>query len=430
MNFTKKASLYIIFFLVQLHFTASAKGVDSSKFKIGFQQTMINQYAVNTPHMIGSSSLFPATGNTFSDPSIRTSYTATAFIDYFINTHFLIHCDPEITDGSGVGNALGMAGYVNGEVVRVGYSPNILSVSRLYLQYKSDYFNIKLGKISFVDMFCNSDFSHDPRTSLMNWSMMTAGAWDFCGNTKGYTYAFVIEAHHKNSDLKFGVGVEPTTSNGLLAPYQPLDMSIAFNNGFGYNLEYDHNFLHKKLKTGLLVYLNHERGAEYSKVVHTKATDDSIINNVSESLYNIRNFGNKYGFVFHADYAINDNLGVFSYLSWNDGQREIWAFAEIDRSLCLGLSYHINKNSYIYVGYALNGISAAHAKFLEGGGYTFMLRDAGLNYGLENVLELQYNIKVHKHVFISPDYQVILHPGYNMSNGIVNVFGVRSHFEF
>ncbi len=419
----------IIVLCLNVCFTAFAKKSDTSRFNIGFQQTMINQYAIDNPKMIGSSSLFP-TGNTFTDPTIRTSYSATAFIDYFISKHFLLHCDPEITAGGGVGNALGVAAYVNGEVVRVGVSPNILTVSRLYLQYKNEHFNIKLGKLSLVDMFSNSTYSHDPRTSLMNWSMMTAGAWDFCGNTKGYTYAFVTEWHGKHDELKFGVGVEPMTSNGLLAPYQPLDLSIQFDNGFGYNLEYNHSFLNERLRTGITLYLNQEYGAEYSKAVHTKVMDDSIINNISASLYTARSFGNKYGFAFHADYAFTKDLGGFTYASWNDGHREIWAFAEIDRSVCVGLNYNINKSSNFVAGYSINGISPEHADFLKKGGYTFMLGDGGLNYGLEHAVELQYSIRLNKNIVVSPDFQFIYNPGYNTANSAVSVFGVRTHLEF
>ena len=390
---------------------------------------MINQYAISNPSVIGKTSQSP-TGNTFNDNTIQSSYTTTLFFDYFISKSFLLHIDPEINAGTGVGNALGIAGYVNGEVVRVGFSPNILSVSRAYVQYSDKMFNIKLGKFTFTDMFCNSVYSHDPRIGLMNWAMWTGGAWDYCGNTKGYTYGFVSELHHKKSTLKFGVGLEPMTSNGLLAPYQPLDLSISFKNGLGYNLEYDRVALGGKLRYGLTFFLNHEQGAAYSNVVHTHATDDSIIYNVSQSLYSVREFGFKYGGVLRIDCALSDKIGLFSLSSWNDGKREIWAFAEIDRSLCLGAHVQLSDKVQVNAGYSLNGLSPDHADYLRKGGYTFMLGDGSLNYGLESNFELQYIYRVNNKIFLTPDYQFIVNPGYNKDNKPVHVFGLRTHIEF
>ena len=46
----------------------------------------------------------------------------------------------------------------------------------------------------------------------------------------------------------------------------------------------------------------------------------------------------KYGFVLNAEQALNDDLGLFSRLSWNDGQNEIVSTTDIDQSFSFGAS--------------------------------------------------------------------------------------------
>ena len=45
--------------------------------------------------------------------------------------------------------------------------------------------------------------------------------------------------------------------------------------------------------------------------------------------------------------------------------------------------------------------------------------------------ELYYKINAYqKKIWLSPDYQFILHPAYNADRGPVNVLGIRAHMEF
>ena len=51
-----------------------------------------------------------------------------------------------------------------------------------------------------------------------------------------------------------------------------------------------------------------------------------------------RTYSTKYGAGISFEQELRDDLGVFSRLGWNDGHTESWAFTEIDRTFCLGLS--------------------------------------------------------------------------------------------
>ena len=143
----------------------------------------------------------------------------------------------------------------------------------------------------------------------------------------------------------------------------------------------------------------------------------------------------KSGFVINAEQELNNNVGVFGRISWNDGQNETWAFTEIDHSVNVGMQFKgdLWKRPTDILGAALliNGISQAHKDYLAAGGYGFIIGDGQLaNYGQESIFELYYSAKLFGNFWLSPDYQFIANPAYNQDRGPVNVVGIRGHFEF
>ncbi|MEB0276873.1 hypothetical protein QN376_20005, partial [Cryobacterium sp. 5B3] len=48
------------------------------------------------------------------------------------------------------------------------------------------YLKITAGKFGMADFFDGNEFSHDPRSQFMNWSLMDNAAWDYPANTRGY----------------------------------------------------------------------------------------------------------------------------------------------------------------------------------------------------------------------------------------------------
>jgi len=85
----------------------------------------------------------------------------------------------------------------------------------------------------------------------------------------------------------------------------------------------------------------------------------------------------------------------------------------------------------IGLAFIVNGISADHRAYLAAGGYGFIIGDGQLNYSPELIAEFYYKINAYqKKVWLSPDYQFIIHPAYNADRGPVNVFGLRAHVEF
>ena len=143
----------------------------------------------------------------------------------------------------------------------------------------------------------------------------------------------------------------------------------------------------------------------------------------------------KPGFGINADQQINDQVGVFARLGWNDGQNETWCFTEADEALSAGIQISGNnwhrKNDVLAIATVVNGLSDNHKNYLMRGGSGFQLGDGSLNYGYETAAEIYYSYKPDKlrNIWLTADYQFILNPGYNKDRGPVNAFSVRMHIE-
>ena len=78
----------------------------------------------------------------------------------------------------------------------------------------------------------------------------------------------------------------------------------------------------------------------------------------------------------------------------------------------------------------VNGLSAPHRHYLEGGGYGFIIGDGALNYGPEIVAEVYYTVRVADFISASAIYQPIVNPGFNKDRGPVHVFSGRVKVAF
>jgi len=77
-----------------------------------------------------------------------------------------------------------------------------------------------------------------------------------------------------------------------------------------------------------------------------------------------------------------------------------------------------------------NAIKADHQLYLQLGGKGFLLGDAKLSYGRENIVEAYHNAHVWRGLFLGFDLQHINSPGYNRDRGPVLVPSARVHLDF
>jgi high affinity Mn2+ porin len=416
-----------------------AQGDQDEKLSLHWQLTVIPQYHFKfTSPYEGANSLQPKEG-------VKTSLTTTFFINYhpFKNTYIIFN--PEAAGGKGLSKTLGVAGFPNGEIYRVGNPAPQPYIARLYLEYRfplsnrrtlqalqpdsvkrivpSKYISVLAGKFSLTDFFDGSDISHDPRLQFFNWSLMASGAWDYPANVRGYTMGVVAQAFLDDWKIRAAITSVPIEANGR-------DLQFKGRDAMGTAIEFEKDNLFKKSQDVFTTmhigaFYNRARMGNYQTALKSATAAPDII---STRLYG-RNKKGIYGIIDNHF----GNILHFIRASYNDGKNETWAFTEIDRSAATGISLkgHPWKRANDMFGIAavVNGLSKDHTNYLAAGGYGFLIGDGRLNYGTENIIECYYSFNAFKGLFISPDYQFIVHPAYNKDRGPVSVAGLRLHYQ-
>jgi high affinity Mn2+ porin len=432
----------VIFFTFMISvFKVSAQQTDSAKeenWNIHFQQTLIGQYhpAFNAKYT-GTNSLQP-------NAEHSESLTSTLFYDTRLWNGAQFIFNPELAGGTGLSKVLGVAGALNGETYRVGNPAPDLYFGRIYLRQlfslsedseiiyddlnqlqgkqPSSYLSVNIGKFSMEDFFDANSYSHDPRTDFFNWALMSGGAWDYPANTRGYTWGFVAELVHPSWSLRISSVMEPQVANG---PY--MDMNIA--EAHSETIEY-----------GRMYKINGKKGSFHILGFFNQAHMGSYKETLSDTIYHLdvtqtRSYAHqKGGFLINAEQQIGNHSGLFTRISWNDGQNETFVFTEIDQSVSGGYVLYGDswkrKGDKVEIAFVVNGLSDVHKEYLAAGGYGFIIGDGALNYGNECILEANYLFQATKNLWFTPDYQFVLNPAYNKDRGPVHVFGLRVHLEY
>ena len=422
------------------HFNPNDK---AQKWSVHFQQTIIQQWHQDlSPRYAGPFSLQAR-------EQAKLSLTTTLFIGRRLWRNAAVYFNPEVAGGSGLSGATGIAGAPNGETFRIGDPAPQVYLARLYFrqlwaldteqkeEFEDDnnqvaglrprrFLALNVGKFSVADYFDQNSYSHDPRTQFFNWSLMSAGSWDYPANVRGYTVGAVLEYVAPGVALRAGLGAMPANANG-----PTLDYHFGRAQALTLELTKPYTLAGHPGAVRLLGFRNQAAMGSYRLAVREAGPDGPDITAVRADRRT------KYGFVVNAEQELTAEVGAFGRFSYNDGHNETWAFTEIDRSLSLGLTSTGARwqrpTDRLGVAAVANGLSDAHRAYLAAGGSGFILGDGQLNYGLEYIGEVYYSIDFPRyHAALSPDYQIVFNPGYNKSRlpGPVHIVALRVHVEF
>jgi high affinity Mn2+ porin len=413
------------------------------RYSLHLQATLLSQYHFDfTSAYTGDNSLLN------SEP-VASSVSATLFLNYKLGKKTYFVFNPEMAGGKGLSKTLGIAGFPNGEVYRVGDPKPKPFIGRLYFEQRialsedkmqvdedinqvaeltnKDYISFIAGKFSLTDFFDDSQISHDPRTQFFNWALMGNGGWDYPANTRGYTMGAVVQALYKDFCLRTALTTVPVEANGP-------ELQFKWAKAMGFVIEFEKTHLFQKsekqfttVHTGYFINLAHMGNYQESIAKGTVLVQ-------APNILDSRQYGrSKWGFYASAD----NNFGPYHFFlkaSINDGKNETWAFTEIDKSFTFGFQWDgdlwkRNQDRFA-IAYVRNNLSADHKSYLEKGGYGFLIGDGKLNYGSEQIIEAYYSMHLTKQIFLSPDYQFVINPAYNKDRGPVHIIGLRLHAEF
>jgi len=283
------------------------------------------------------------------------------------------------------------------------------------------------GNFSTLDVFDDNAYAKDPRTQFLNWSGMSHTSYDYAADARGFGWGAALEWYQGPWVLRAGRMTGPTTPNGL-----PVDFRIFQHYGDQFEVEHAHELVGQPGKVRVLAWRARAQLARYDAALAyglaNPNADKQWITAVRGSEQT------KYGLGLNIEQAINPESGVFLRAMKADGKTETYAFAEADASFSTGYSSSGKAwgRAQDTVGfmYARNMLSSDRRAYLAAGGISFFIGDGALRYKPETVVELYYNINVHKNLWVSLDYQRISNPAYNADRGPVNVGSVRLHAEF
>jgi high affinity Mn2+ porin len=378
-----------------------------------------------------------------------TSKTYTLFLGYQLTHTTEVFMDVESAGGRGLSAALGIAGFVNLDVVRnpeLGPVPylaramvrQIIPLSRERVSAERGPFGLatslparrlefRAGKMGLVDFFDTNSWGTDSRLQFLNWTVDNNGAYDYAANTRGYTDAAILEYDDHWFTVRFGEALMPKVANGI---FLDADLSRARSE----NLELDATgnlFLHRAATVRLVGFLNHANMGNYQEAIRDFKNGETPVPDI---IFTRRQGRHKYGFGLNFEQELTSQLGVFGRLGWGDGRNESFAYTEVDRTLELGIFTKAEKwkrrNDRAGAVFVMNGIVAAHQEYLALGGRGFLLGDGALTYGQEKIFEAFYTAHLWRGFFASFDIQHVNNPGYNKDRGPVVVPTLRFHVDF
>lgn len=411
-------------------------------------QLLAAQYTGIRQHLYPFGAAYSGPLSLTPDGDTQTSNTFGAYFGMQMTAHWQAYLDIEMFKGGGVGNATGLGGPVNGDVVREGSGlPKTPYVARAYVQYTLPLVSattqvsraqdqlsgeqpasalvFKLGKLAVSDDFDQNRYANNARTEFLNWTLVNDGAWDYAADTRGYTDGAMLAWEQPAWALKFGVYRMPKRANQEALEW-PLTLA------HGENLELDLMPNQGGMVIRLLAYRNVARMGIYTEAIanaqQTGTTPDIVADDAEGRV--------KHGFAVNLEQPLADNgdTGLFLRAGWNDGRTESFVFTEVDRNLSFGAQLsgvHWGKpEDQLGVGVSINALSSEHKQYLELGGCGFELCDGALNYGYEKILEAYYRFQFGRYVQLSPDVQFVSNPGYNRDRGPARVIGLRLHASY
>ena len=418
---------------------ASAQDTQPEDFAIHGQATVVAQGVGGfaSPYS-GANSLTPR--------QVKETADITAFIGARAWTGGELWVNPEIDQGFGLSNTLGVAGFPSAEAYKVGKAEPYFRLQRAFFRQtfglggtreavagvanqlggsrSVDRIVLTIGKFGVGDIFDTNPYAHDPRGDFLNWSAVDTGSFDYAADAWGYTTGLAAELYRGDWTLRAGLFNLSTVPNGE-----------RLEHGFGqYQLdaevEHRHAVAGRPGSVRLGFFRNRGNFSRFDDALaYAAATGDMVDPSFT------RRRMTRIGGYMNMDQALTDTLGLFARVGVSDGSIEPYDFTDIDRTAQIGGSLGGKSwgRTQDRVGLALiaNGISAEHRRYLAAGGLGVLVGDGKLpNAGAEEIAEAYYDFSVSRALAVTLDAQYVENPGYNRDRGPAEIFALRVHGAF
>jgi high affinity Mn2+ porin len=410
----------------------------SDRFSIHGQATYVEQETLgfNAPYS-GPNSLSPNSGRETVDATLFAGARLWSGAEAWIN--------PEIDQGFGLDNTLGLAGFSSGAAYKVGKNQPYLRLPRLFVRQTLDLDDTReetggganafegyhspnrlvftVGKFGVTDIFDTNQYAHDPRGDFLNWAAVDAGTFDYAADAWGYTVGAAAEWYQGPWTLRGGVFDLSNVPNST-------HLDPGFHE-FQMDLELERRYqLHTQPGRALLTVFDSRArmGLLDQAVSLAQATGNPV------DITAVRSYRSRVGASLGLEQALSSDLGLFARVGKAGGNVEAYEFTDIDRSVSGGLSLKGSRWSRPgdTIGLALidDGISTARERYLNAGGLGILVGDGKLPHpGPEEIVETYYELALVAQVHLTLDYQWVNNPGYNRDRGPVSIIALRVHAQ-
>ena len=376
----------------------------------------------------------------------RETWDATLFAGVRLWKGAELWIDPEIDQGFGLANTLGVAGFPSAEAYKVGQTDPYARVPRAFIRQTidlggetqkieansmqfagtqtADRLVITFGKFGVVDIFDNNKYAHDPRNDFLNWAIVDTGTFDYAADAWAYTYGAAVEWYKGDWTVRggwFDLSIVPNSAD--------LDPRFSQFQWDG-EVEWRYALWGHAGKIAVTGFLSRGRMGSFADAIALAAVTGG-----PADIAAVRQYQSRGGVSMNLEQEITADLGAFLRAGWADGTKEPFEFTDIDRTVAGGLSLTGKQwnrpDDTVGLAGVINGITGVHQAFLNDGGLGILIGDGQLPHpGLEQIIEAYYSYALTASTRVSFDYQFIANPGYNTDRGPVNVFAGRFHTAF
>ncbi len=412
--------------------------LETDNWAIHGQTTFVSQYAppFHAPYR-GANSLDSNAG--------RETWDVTAYIGRRLWEGAEFWIDPEIDQGFGLSNTLGIAGFTSGEAYKVGSAYPYFRIPRAFVRQTFDLGGdttklesginqmsgsqtsnrvvLTVGKFSVSDIFDTISYAHDPRNDFMNWSLVDAGTFDYAADAWGYTYGAAVEWYQGNWTLRTGVFDLSTVPNSIELDHHFEQFQTV------YELEHRHELWGQPGMMSVVGFLSRGRMGRFDDAIALAEQTGGVPDTAA-----VRRYTSRGGVNVNLGQQVADGIGIFARAGFADGNVEPYEFTDIDRTASVGASFSGKRwgrpDDNFGIAGVVNGISSVHQAYLNAGGLGILVGDGRLPHpGLEQILETYYSFPVGDWR-VTADYQLIVNPAYNRDRGPVSVIGARLRTQF
>ncbi len=356
-----------------------------------------------------------------------------------------VYFNAEYYQGFGFGETHGLAAFPNAQAYKTGQFRGDVNLPRIFfrqvwgfggeqeqldadelqLAEKVDIsrLTLQVGRFAVTDVFDNNAYAHDSRGDFLNWAAVDALAFDYAADALGYEQGVTLELNQKAWAARWGIFTIPHVPNvnGTDGQYLRAWQQVA-------ELEGRYNLWNHPGKVRLLGYLESARMGSYKAAVANFPTG-------MPDIAATRRYRYTYGIELNAEQEITKDLGGFLRVAMRDPNYEVYQFADVSRSLEIGLSLKgtgwNRPNDTVGLAEMIDGLGHAQKRFFNDGGLGILIGDGKLpHYGPENVIETYYNCELFKGINFTLDYQLAADPAYNKDRGPINIFSARLRVKF